>query len=231
VEIYRGFHGYFFLMKAHKITVPRTAHYYTLGEISDATKYFWFVTHGYGQLASRIIQKFNELDLSEHFIVAPEGLSSFYWEGVNRYPVSSWMTRKDRLDEIADYANYLSLVYDKFRLQLPNNVQVNLFGFSQGVATQYRWIMQKFPHFHHLVMWAGHLPEDLDYTPYLDYFSDKTITFLYGNQDHFLTEERLEWHNQIISEKGLEIKQMSFEGKHVVDRTVLKKLNDDLSRK
>ena len=212
------------MLQSHKIIVEKTAHFYTLGEPSPSIKYCWIVTHGYGQLADNIIHKFEDLDPSEHLVIAPDALNRFYWQGVTGQVASSWMTKKDRLDEIADYSNYLTQIYEHFIPQLSPDVQINLFGFSQGVATQFRWMMNKFLPFHHLILWAGFVPEDLDYSPHLDYFADKQLTFLYGDDDRFLTPKRLAWHQEMVAEKGLVLNEIPFKGKHVVDRSVLKKL-------
>jgi len=70
------------IYQAHHFQVPRTAHYYTLGTPSEAIEDFWLVCHGYGQLGSEIIHKFEKFDDGKHLIVAAEGLSRFYWGGV-----------------------------------------------------------------------------------------------------------------------------------------------------
>ena len=212
------------MIESHKIKVEKTAHFYTLGRPSPAIKYCWIVCHGYGQLAENIIRKFDDLDTGEHLIIAPDALNRFYWQGVTGTVASSWMTKKDRLDEIEDYANYLTAVYHQFIPQLSPDVQINLFGFSQGVATQFRWMMRKFLPFHYLILWAGFVPEDLDYSPYLPYFEDKKLVFLYGDQDQFLTKERLDWHQEMVATKGLFLEEIPFKGKHEVDRKILKLL-------
>ena len=208
-------------MKQHSIEVVKTAHYYTLGEPTMDTKTFWICCHGYGQLAKRFVHKFDQLDLKDNFVVAPEGLNRFYWSRNPSTVGSTWMTSEDRLDEIKDYSNYLTTIYEYYYSQLPENVCINLFGFSQGVATVYRWMMEKFLPFDNLIMWGGHLPEDLDYSPYYDYFADRRLLFYYGDEDEFLTPERLEWHDKIITEKGLNIEKVPYQGKHKIYRAVL----------
>ena len=89
-------------MQSHKIKFPCTAHYYTIGTPSDKIKRVFFVLHGYGQLASQIIHKFDAV-MEDTLIVAPEGLSRFYWNESKGIVGASWMTKKDRLDEIEDY--------------------------------------------------------------------------------------------------------------------------------
>ena len=209
-------------MKSHKILFEKTAHYFTLGEPTHNTKYFWIVCHGYGQLASKIIYKFDDLDLSENFILAPEGLSRFYWNRAAPEPVgSSWMTKKDRLDEIADYTRFIKKLYSENLSQLNENVKIILLGFSQGCATQVRWIMREFPKIDHLVLWAGLLPEDLDYTPHQDYLSKIKKHWIYGTDDQFLTEKTISWHHEFMKEQKLEFETTIFEGKHKIERSIL----------
>ncbi len=211
-------------MQEHSLTVSRTARYYTLGQPGQHIKSLWIVCHGYGQLASRIIQKFASFDDGETLVVAPEGLSRFYWQGVTGEVAASWMTKADRLNEIDDYSNYLSQLYEKVRKDLSEDVTINLFGFSQGCATQVRWITKKFPHFHHLILWAGFFPEDLDYLPFKSYFADKKCYLLYGDEDQYLTPERLQMHEQLLKDNELTVEVTVFSGRHVINRKALHEL-------
>lgn len=216
------------MINAHKIKVQKTAHYYTIGSPGNQIKNFWIICHGYGQLASNIIRKFTEIDDSSTFILAPEGLSRFYWGGVDGNVAASWMTKQDRLEEIADYSNYLKSLYDTFINQLPDNVKITLLGFSQGCATQCRWIMREFPKYDNLILWAGLLPEDLDYTPYQSYFNSKKTIFVYGKNDQYITIERLKWQEDFAKKQGLKYETYTFEGKHEIDRVLLKKMANQL---
>jgi predicted esterase len=206
---------------AHKLTVPKTAHYYTLGTPSRLIRRLWIVCHGYGQLAKTFIRRFQQLDDGETFVLAPEGLSRFYWGGFTGEPVASWMTKEDRLDEIADYTHYLQMLYDLYVPQLAADVQINLLGFSQGCATQCRWVLRKRPLFHHLILWAGLLPDDLDFTPHSEYFAKKGLHFVYGDEDPYLTPERLNWQIQFAKEQRLDFRATPFKGKHEVDPEAL----------
>ena len=210
--------------KSHQIKVSKTAHYYTIGKPGPHIEYLWIACHGYGQMASSLIRKFTDIDDGKTLILAPDGLSRFYWPGLGGVPASSWMTRADRLDEIADYTQYLKTLYDRCRSNLPENVKVVLFGFSQGCAPQIRWMMREFPEFHSLVLWAGLLPEDLDYRPHQEYFKRGQIYWLYGSEDEFLTPKRTEWQKQFAAKMQLQYETITFEGKHEVDREVLKTL-------
>ena len=63
-------------VEEHRITVPRTARYYTLGEAVTASE-LWLVLHGYGQLARFFLRPFEGMERGR-LIAAPEALSRFY---------------------------------------------------------------------------------------------------------------------------------------------------------
>lgn len=203
-------------MQEHQLKISKTAHYYTLGSPGPHIKKCWIVTHGYGQLASSFIQDFKVLEASDTLVIAPEGLSRFYWGGFVGPVVASWMTSKNRLDEIADYCQFLQQIYDQYIPQLAPDVQITLLGFSQGTATQCRWLHRLRPHFHRLILWAGLLPDDLDFTPMSPYFAPKEIHFVYGTEDRFLDEKRLQWQRDFAKKNLIDLKISSFTGKHKV---------------
>jgi predicted esterase len=211
----------------HTFKVEKTAHVYTQGEPSEKTEYLWFVMHGYGQLASNIIRKFEGFDPTTHFVVAPEALNRFYWNFKTNAVGASWMTKQDRLDEIADYSAYLDTVFAHFRGQVSPSVKIILFGFSQGCATQMRWILRGSPHYDHLIFWGGVLPEDLDYQPLAEYFNAKKLTFVCGDNDEFINQEGIEKHLALANEKGLAMDFVGFEGRHEVLVDVLEKVFEE----
>ncbi|MDZ7877444.1 MAG: hypothetical protein U5L45_07235 [Saprospiraceae bacterium] len=214
-------------MTHHKFKVEKTAHVFTHGVPSEKTEFFWFVAHGYGQLASSIIRKFEGFDASTHFVVVPEGLNRFYWQFRTNIVGASWMTKQDREDEIADYTAYLTTVFAHFKEQVPPSVKIVLFGFSQGCATQMRWILRGSPRYDHLIFWGGILPEDLDYAPFWDYFEDKKLTFVCGDNDEFINQEGIEKHFDLVKTKGLTMDFVGFEGKHEILTEVLMQVFKD----
>src|SRR5213596_1853113 len=129
-------------MQEHHIGVSRTARYFTLGDSSRGVGEVWFACHGYGQVASRFLEKLRVLDDGRRYLVAPEGLSRFYLSEspTERRVGASWMTREDRLAEIDDYVRYLdALCQEVLRGLEPRAPQVTALGFSQGAATVSRW--------------------------------------------------------------------------------------------
>src|SRR5438874_13785220 len=147
-------------MQEHVLSTSRTARYFTLGHPTDATE-LWFVCHGYGQLASRFLERFRALESPGRCIVAPEGLSRFYLteHPTERRVGASWMTREDRLHEIDDYVRYLDAVS---RAVTPATAQVTALGFSQGTATVCRWAARGSARLERLILWGGEVPPDLD---------------------------------------------------------------------
>ena len=204
--------------KSHSLPVTRTAHYYTLGEPGPTVKRFWFACHGYGQAAQRFIRKFDVIAGPEDYIVAPEGLSRFYWGGFTGPIVSSWMTSGDRLDEIADFCNMLSTIFTQQRSLLPADVEVILFGFSQGCATQVRWLIHTKPEFHQLWLWAGRFPEDIDYSLDLDYLNSKPIHSFLGDADQLIKPSHVRFYRQLVAKAGIKMEEHSYVGDHRVVR-------------
>ena len=214
-------------MQAHQIKFPRTAHYSTLGNPSKTTKKFFVLLHGYGQLASQIIHKFKGLE-TDTFVLAPEGFSRFYWNERKGIVGASWMTKADRLSEIEDYCNYIEHLYFYYKNQLAEDVEINILGFSQGGATAVRWIERNRPKFDNLILWGAAFPTDLAYLPMKDYLQNKKLYVVYGKDDPYLNAENIKTQDLFTQQQALEFEMIWFEGKHVIDRTVLKELVERL---
>jgi predicted esterase len=215
-------------MQHHRMTISRTAHYYTLGKPGPDIRQFWLCCHGYAQLASEFIDDFESLVNPQTLVVAPEGLNYFYKHGVTGPVGSSWMTKLHREDHIRDYVAFLHELYEKYIALLPAGVRVVLLGFSQGTATICRYILHHKPHFHDLVLWGGLPPEDLDYGANRAYFASKNLYLLYGAHDPFLTPDRLADLQELEAKSGVDFDETSFEGGHEIPPDVLNALRDKM---
>lgn len=207
-------------MEVHQVKIPTTAHYYTIGIPSPNIKHIYFVLHGYGQLASQIIHKFDEVE-PDTLIIAPEGLSRFYWNEQKGIVGASWMTKKDRIVEIQDYCDYLQYLYDKFIPLVHQDVVVNLLGFSQGGATAVRWLEQSNILVDNLILWGAGFPKDIDYLSNREYWGGLKKYVIIGKQDEYLTDERLGEQASFCKKQQLDYQPIWFEGKHEIPRTVL----------
>jgi len=206
------------------------ARHYKLGEITSHTKKVWFVIHGYGQLAQYFIKKFSVLENPETCIIAPEGLSRFYLEDVTKRSQSgnnkvgaTWMTRENRLMDIENYLTYLNGIYSK---EIPTSFagQVTLLGFSQGGATVSRWALDGNVSFQRLILWAGIFPNDMDFEKGASLFKNKEVIEVFGDQDPFLTDDRLAEMNALNNKLNLNPTKVQFKGGHEIDEQTLLQL-------
>lgn len=204
-------------MIEHKIKVNKTAYYYTHGELSDKTRYFHLVFHGYAQLAIEFIRLFTPLDPKLHFVLAPEGFSKFYKKGFDGEVGASWMTKHHRLDEIEDYTEYIPALYQQYAEVLRNEVNIIICGYSQGGSTGMRWIERYRPDYDMWINWAGWIPEDLSYEPLKHFFSSGEQIFVSGTQDPFLPQEKINYLKEYVVQQGLKYNFLQFKGGHELD--------------
>ncbi len=219
-------------MRELNISFDFKARYFKLGEINHRTKQVWFVIHGYGQLAQFFIKKFSVLDNGSICVIAPEGLSRFYLEdmttrmagGSNRVG-ATWMTRENREMDIENYINYLQAVYDK-EIEKTNGLKITILGFSQGAATAARWALSGRPQFHRFILWAGIFPPDMNFERGKEVLKDKDVITVFGKGDPFITKERTDEMETLVTKLELQPRKIQFAGKHELDDDVLSKLSD-----
>lgn len=207
----------------HSLRFEQEARYFTIGEPGGSS---WLVCHGYGQLASYFIRHFQALADLGHYIVAPEGLSRFYLQDNSGRVGASWMTREDRLTDIGNYLRYLDAVAERAKLaQAP---ELNLLGFSQGVATICRWAMHtEFP-YKRLVLWAGVFPPDVSPALSSSRLSSVAVHQVWGTKDPYLNNEKLnEQIRYLQSLKAGHFQHHSFEGKHTLHTPTLLSIAKD----
>lgn len=211
-------------MHERRLTVTRSARYFTLGR---PEREVWFVLHGYGQLAARFLPHFEALDDGTRLIVAPEGLSRFYLteSPTERRVGASWMTREDRLAEIADYVRYLGAVYaDVLGSLEAARVRVTVLGFSQGAATACRWTTQGASRIDRVIVWGGEVPPDLDLTRAAEKLRAIRLALVYGSRDQFFTPKVVASTEARLRDHGIPYALHPFEGGHEIDADVLKRL-------
>lgn len=214
-------------MNEHRLTAARSARYYTIGR---ADREVWFVLHGYGQLAARFLRDFEPLDDGTRLVVAPEGLSRFYVDHADRKVGASWMTREDRLAEIADYVRWLDAVHaDVFARADRGRVGVRVVGFSQGCATATRWLTQGSARADRLVLWGGEVPPDLelDRVEVRDRLEALDLVLVAGSGDEYITPKVLARDTARLDAAGVPYRLIRYEGGHELDAEVLRRLIAD----
>ena len=208
-------------MREHRLSVTRSARYYTLGEPGEGVREVWFVLHGYAQLAARFLRHFEPLDDGTRLIVAPEGLSRFYLteNPTERRVGATWMTKEDRLAEIADYVRYLDTVYDDvLRAMDRARIKVTVLGFSQGSATACRWTTLGASRFERLIVWGGEIPPDVDLLPSL------RLSLVYGSRDEYFPPKVVAATEARLREHRIPYDLAPFDGGHEINGGVLQKV-------
>lgn len=217
--------------REHHLTVPRTARYAMLGTPGPAITEVWVACHGFGQLARNFLRNFAAVAEPGRLIVAPEALSRFYLGEVTGATSATarigavWMTREDRLAEIADYVAYLDALYKRIFETVPRErVTVTALGFSQGVATACRWAAVGHSDIDRLVLWGGRLPDEFAAPEHVVPLKRMRVTVVTGRDDPMLTAGAQRLERARLETLGLTAEWVAFDGGHVLDKTILRQL-------
>jgi predicted esterase len=209
-------------LEEHQLRIERTARYATFGHNHSELEQVWFVCHGYGQLAREFVRHFEVLDDGSRLVVAPEGLSRFYRDGMQSEIGASWMTREDRVTEIEDYVNYLDALYTRIFERVDRDaVDVFVLGFSQGVATAARWIAHGTVHADQLVLWAQLVPPEFQSREGFRRLRALRLTLVRGTRDSSVSAEHFADQRAHLDTHGIDAREMTFEGGHRLDRETL----------
>ena len=202
-----------------EVVTERRARMATLGEIGPKTKRIWIVLHGYRQLAGSFVRKFQPLLQEGTFLAAPEGLSRFYLD--NKYygrVGASWMTKEDRLHEIEDQLGYLDRCLEQIHAASAGGdhpPKIFLLGFSQGVATAWRWLLHRSPDISGLVLWAGKPPEETSESLETT-LKQIPCSFVYGDSDPFFAGPDVEKMVKQVLNRYPNLQLERFSGKHEI---------------
>lgn len=205
----------------HHIEFLKTGRFYTHGNPKKAEKLI-LALHGYAQLAGDWINNFTELDADKYYVVCVEGPHRFYHRGRQGNVVASWMTKEDRLNDIADYIRLIDNVYAEVSTH-GNFKEKILLGFSQGGATASRWIELGTHKLDKFILWASVFPPDLEQrfdTP----LDTTTNYFVVGNNDEYFDPDRKNRQFRFLQEMGVNFQLITFDGNHSIHLPTLKKL-------
>jgi predicted esterase len=212
-------------IQTQTLSTRRRGHVFSLGPAGSEE--IWLVLHGYGQLADRFLRHFTALAGAQRRVVAPEGLSRFYLDDAYERVGASWMTRLRREDEVVDCHAWLDQVYAAQCEASATPPRLTVLGFSQGAPTAGRWLMQCRPEgVERLICWGAGLPHDVDLRKLAPYLSGLRIQFVLGDQDEFLTADRVARERERVRLAGIPAEWIEYEGTHRIDREVLAGLAD-----
>ena len=208
-------------MEEQHISYQHSAPYYKLNTFSDKTKRVWIVFHGYGQLAKFFIRKFEHLNSEENYFIVPQGLHKYYLEGFYGRVGASWMTKEDRLNDIANQYAYIDAVLANEQIDF-EQVELIYFGFSQGVATMTRYAVNAKIPFNQMIIWAGTFPPELSFSDFSFLSGSEKVKYITGKQDPFLEEGMEEKQRvRVIEAMDIDPEVIWFEGKHELNSEIL----------
>jgi predicted esterase len=219
------------------LEVLRTARIAVLGPKEDPPgplREFWYVLHGYRQLARRMLRRFRTVASADRLVVAPEGLSRFYLDapgrphGTRDAIGASWMTREDREAEIRDYVRYLDRVAVVLEDRHPGSgdgpPERTVLGFSQGAHTAARWaVMGRVPPTR-LVLWGAGFPGDLP-PGAAETLQDVEILLVRGDGDGLRQTREEEREEAWLGDAGLPYSVLTHPGGHEIEPGVLARLS------
>jgi predicted esterase len=209
------------------IQVRKTGRYFISKKIDEKVNHVIFVLHGYAQNADDFLSSCISLANDETLLVAPEGLSKFYWIDFTSNPSSSWMTSLERDKELEDTLHYLSQVLMEIKAQLPNKeLTYSCLGFSQGAATASRFACNPYLNCKDLFLYGGGPAHDLNWEALP---KDLKFHLIYGDQDPLVSASQATKVEGHISSKKFQVSPFQFKGKHKIEAAALNYVNKVLT--
>lgn len=213
-------------VKETELQIQTTYPVYTLNELTDKTNTIWIACHGYGQLARYFVKRFDVLDATQNFVVAPQGLSRFYSDGNYGKVGASWMTKENRELDLYNQRQYFDMIFDQILSKVNwDKCSLKLFGFSQGVTMISRLAAYKQLTFEQLILWAGGMPHEQTVADWEYLQSSSKIDLVIGDKDEFFSQKAVDSQLGKVKElTGIDPKLTVFKGKHEVTREVLSQI-------
>lgn len=208
-------------MEEHHLQIQRTVRYFTEGTPQKEGEML-MALHGYTQHPKFFLKKMSTLANHQRLIVAPEGLHRLYIKGNSGRVGASWMTKEDRLNDIADYCNYLNQLITLPNVGLPS--KRTLLGFSQGAATAIRFYCAYPENFSRLILWAGAVPPDLSLPENKEVLNHVGIDLVVGDKDEFIAQSDVHEIKSVLDAAGIVYRFHSFHGTHDLNIPLLTSL-------
>lgn len=133
------------------------------------------------------------------------------------------MTKEDRENEINDYISYLEKLFDEISRNFDiKNKKASILGFSQGVHTAIRWLLESKNIFDKLILYSSGLPTDTGFEMLNIKSNDTRIYYVRGLHDEIISKEDFKTSVGNLEKNCVRYKEIVFEGRHTVDIESLK---------
>ncbi|MFD1613697.1 alpha/beta hydrolase [Gelatiniphilus marinus] len=204
-----------------EISYTATNSYSTLNTLTKSTKNVWFVCHGMGYLSRYFLRYFKGLNADENYIIAPQAASKYYLKSEFKHVGASWLTKENTAMETKNAMQYFDAIFEAENI--PNDVNLIVFGYSQGVSVAARYVAKRQLQCAQLVLHSGGIPKELHAEDFV--FLKAKVNLICGKNDEFLTENRLQSETQkaqLLFKDNLNV--MLFDGKHEVNVALINNL-------
>lgn len=198
---------------------PRTTRYFSRESDPKNADNVWIVFHGYGQSAYHFLLNFKEFNPANSALIAPEGLSKYYLNGLDGRVGASWMTKENREMEIQDQLHLVDNLLAELRQNgtLKEGAKLHLLGFSQGAAVACRWYQYTNQKVGNLVLWGAGLPIETDANMAQKY-NECNTTLVLGTDDEFIKQERLVQYYQTLADLQFRHNVITYKGGHKLEK-------------
>ena len=180
--------------------------------------------HGYAELAEAALERLRAIPGAERWtLVSIQGLNRFYNRRTNDV-IAGWMTRQDRELAIADNLAYVSSVVDAVSREWPpkgvegSTPPVIFSGFSQGVAMAFRAAAAATRPVGGVVAAGGDVPPEI---PRDRLAAVNAVVLCRGVRDEFYTAEKFAADRQRLTEAGVAVTPIEFDGGHEWSKEVI----------
>ena len=197
-----------------EISYTTTNSYSTLNSLTKSTKNVWFVCHGMGYLSRYFLKYFKGLNAEENYIIAPQAASKYYIQPGFKHVGASWLTKENTVTDTENIMRFFDAVFEAE--SIPNNVNLIVFGYSQGVSVAMRYVAKRQLQCSQLVLHSGGIPKELE--PENFNFLNAKVHLICGTNDEYITEERIQLETkraQQLFKNNLNVTM--FDGKHEVN--------------
>lgn len=195
--------------------------YSTLNTLSGKTKNVWFVCHGMGYLSRYFLKYFKGLNPDENYVIAPQAQSKYYIQPEFKHVGASWLTKENTLVETENVLRNLDAIFEAENLFNTSNLIV--VGYSQGVSVAMRYVARRKVQCSKLILMSGGIPKELKKEDFNHLKSE--IRFIYGDNDEYITDERLAYEHMRGKELfGEKAEVIEFEGNHIVNVDLINQL-------
>jgi predicted esterase len=205
-----------------EINYYTTNSYSTLNNLSEKTKYVWFVCHGMGYLSRYFLRYFKGLNSDENYIIAPQAPSKYYIQP-KMHVGANWLTRDNTATGMQNILNYFDAIFEAEQIsKFPNLI---VLGYSQGVSVAMRYLSQRKIQCQQLILHSGGIPKELLTTDFEYLNNNCKIKLIYGTEDEYLNSDRISTETLKAQELfGSRIEILPFEGKHIVNVNLINAL-------